>query len=266
MLGVPAVTRADCWLDRPVRTRRQNLGEWLAAENRRRGGLARIWPRRVKFPSRSGVTLWVAALVLATTVAMQPFEHGATVVPAEPGQWLIESVTPGGPAWRAGLSAGDVVAWDGPSGEPIGRPVELSTEIGGGALADPQTGSAIPIPGLDPAMRATTLALATTFAAGGAVVALYGRRRVLRSATAAMFTVAIALCAGLRGPRRRRRAVAAGLCGDWRDRRRLAVVCGCLSDTWPGVHRPVRAGPGGYSPGRTGRGAGGVIPGPAGAV
>ncbi len=131
---------------------------------------------------------------------MQPFEHGATAVPAEPGQWLIESVTPGGPAWRAGLSAGDVVAWDGPSGEPIGRPVELSTEIGGGALADPETGSTIPIPGLDPAMRATTLALATTFAAGGAVVALYGRRRVLRSATAAMFTVAIALALGSVAP------------------------------------------------------------------
>ena len=131
---------------------------------------------------------------------MQPFEHGATVVPAEHGQWLVESVTPGGPAWRAGLSAGDVVAWDGPSGEPIGRPVELSAEHGAGALADPQTSMAIPIPGLDPAMRATTLALATAFAAGGAVVALYGRRRVLGSATAAMFAVAIALSLGAVAP------------------------------------------------------------------
>ena len=96
MLGAPAVTRADRWLDRPGRTRRQSLGEWLAAENRRRGGLARIWPRRASYLA-VGVTLWVAALVLATTFAMQPFEHGATAVPAEPGQWLIESVTPGGP-------------------------------------------------------------------------------------------------------------------------------------------------------------------------
>ena len=131
---------------------------------------------------------------------MQPFEHGATAVPAEQGQWLIESVTPGGSAWRAGLSAGEVVAWDGPSGEPIGRPVELSTEIGAGALADPQTGMAIPIPGLDPVMRATTLVLATAFAAGGAVVALYGRRRVLRSATAAMFAVSVALSLGSVAP------------------------------------------------------------------
>ncbi len=146
------------------------------------------------------MTLWVAALVLATTVAMQPFEHGATVAPAERGQWLVESVTPGGSAWRAGLSAGEVVAWDGPSGEPVGRPVELRAEIGAGALADPQTGVAIPIPGLDPAMRATTLVLATAFAAGGAVVALYGRRRVLRSATAAMFSVAIALSLGSVAP------------------------------------------------------------------
>ncbi len=138
--------------------------------------------------------------MLAITVATQPFEHGATVVPAERGKWLIESVTPGGPAWRAGLSAGEVVAWDGPSGEPIGRPVELSTEIGAGALADPQTGMAIPIPGLDPVMRATTLVLATAFAAGGAVVALYGRRRVLRSATAAMFAVSIALSLGSVAP------------------------------------------------------------------
>lgn len=147
-----------------------------------------------------GLTLWIAALVLATTVAMQPFEHGATVVPAEQGQWLIESVTPGGPAWRAGLSAGEVVAWDGLVGEPIDRPVKMSADPGAGALAEPQTGVAIPIPGLDPAMRAATLALATVFAAGGAVVALYGRRRVLRSATAAMFAVAIALTLGSVAP------------------------------------------------------------------
>ncbi|MDE2902298.1 MAG: sensor histidine kinase [Chloroflexota bacterium] len=138
--------------------------------------------------------------MLVTTVAMQPFEHGATVVPAERGQWLIERVAPGGPAWRAGLSAGEAVAWDGRPGESIGRPVELSAEIGAGAVADPQTGAAIPIPGLDPAMRATTLALATAFAAGGAVVALYGRRRVLGAATAAMFGVAIALALGSVAP------------------------------------------------------------------
>lgn len=134
------------------------------------------------------------------TVAMQPFEHGATAVPAQHGQWLLESVTPGGPAWRAGLSAGEVVAWDGPSGAPIGRPVELSAEIGAEALADPQTGFAIPIPGLDPAMRATTLVLATAFAAGGVLVALYGRRRVLGSATTALFAVAVALTLGSVAP------------------------------------------------------------------
>ena len=198
MLGGAAVRGNP--VARPAnRTRRQSLGEWLAAENRRRGGLARIWPRRV-VPVAFGLTLWVSALVLATTVAMQPFEHGATVVAAEQGQWLIERVSPGGPAWRAGLSAGEAVAWNGPAGEATGRPVELSAAIDPGSLADPQTGLAIPFPGLDPAMRATTLVLATVFAAGGAVVALYGRRRLLRAATAALFGVAIALSLGSVAP------------------------------------------------------------------
>ena len=56
------------------------------------------------------------------------------------------------------------------------------------------------MPGLDPAMRATTLVLATAFAAGGAIVALYGRRRVLGSATVTMFAVAIALLLGSVAP------------------------------------------------------------------
>ncbi len=147
-----------------------------------------------------GLTLWVAALTLALTVAMQPLEHGATVVQAEHGQWLVESVTPGGPAWRAGLSAGEMIVSDGDPGAPIGRPVALGTAIGPGALADSRTGDAIFIPGLDPAMRVTTLVLATIFAAGGAVIALYGRRRVLGSASAAMLGVAIGLSLGSVAP------------------------------------------------------------------
>jgi len=200
---------------------------------------------------------------MATTVAMHPFEHGATVVPAERDQWLIESVPPGGPAWRAGLSAGEAVAWDGPMGEPIGQPVELSTEIGTGALAHPRTSAEIAIPGLDPAVRATTLVLATAFAAGGAVVALYGRRRVLRAATAAMFAVAIALSLGSVAPDANGVLtivvfVATGATGVallW-----FAAVCPI---PWTGVHRAVRSGSGGYRPGRTDRGTGGVISGPA---
>ncbi len=179
----------------PSRTRRQSLGEWLAAENRRRGDLARIWPRRVAHLG-VGLALWMAAIVLAGTVSMQPFDYGATVVPSDSGHWLIERVSPGGPAWRAGLSSGEVIAWDGPPRVAAGEPIELRAAFGRPAIHDPQTESAISIPGRDPTIRAATLALATVFAAGGVIVARYGRRRVLESATAALFAVAIALTLG----------------------------------------------------------------------
>ena len=147
-----------------------------------------------------GLTLWVAALVLAATVAMQPFEHGTTVVPAAHGLWLIEDVIPGGSAWRAGLSVGEMIVWDGLPGEPIGRPLVLSAKTGAGTLTDPRDAVVVSIPGRDPAMRVTTLVLASAFAAGGSVVALYGRRRVLGAATTAMFAVAMALSLGSVAP------------------------------------------------------------------
>jgi len=96
----------------PSRTRRQSLGEWLAAENRRRGGLARLWPRRVAYLA-CGLTIWAAAIVLAAIVAMQPIDYGLKIQPAEPGLWEIVQVTPGGPAWRAGLGAGEQISWNG---------------------------------------------------------------------------------------------------------------------------------------------------------
>ena len=147
-----------------------------------------------------GLTLWVAANLLAAIVAMQPFEYGVTVRPAESGRWVIEQVTPGGPAWRAGLRVGEPASWSGPLTEPSEAPGVLRVEPGSAAIIDPQTGLAIPIPGRDPAMRATTLALATAFAMGAGVVALYGRRRVLGAATAAMFAVATALALGSVAP------------------------------------------------------------------
>lgn len=140
-----------------------------------------------------GLTLWLAAIVLAATVSMQPFEYGATVRPAEPGQWVIERVTPGGSAWRAGLRVDERIAWNGPRAEGPGAPTALRDAVGAAAIVDPRTGVAISIPGRDLAMRATTLVLAAAFAAGAGVVALYGRRRVLGPATAALFAVAMAL-------------------------------------------------------------------------
>ena len=137
---------------------------------------------------------------VAAIVAMQPFEYGVTVRPAESGRWVIESVTPGGPAWRAGLRVGERVSWSGPLTEPAEASGVQRVKSGSAAIVDPQTGLAKPIPGRDPTMRATTLALATAFAVGAGVVALYGRRRVLGAATAAMFAVAIALTLGSVAP------------------------------------------------------------------
>ena len=131
---------------------------------------------------------------------MQPLEYGATVLPADPGRWVIEHLTPGGAAWRAGLSAGDFIAWDGPPGIRDGELVVLRDVAGSNTVSDPQTGVAISIPGRDAAMRAAMLMLATGFAAGGALIALYGRRRLLGSATAAMFMVAVALTLGSVAP------------------------------------------------------------------
>lgn len=179
----------------PSRTRRQSLGEWLAAENRRRGGLARIWPRRVAYLA-CGLTIWAAAIVLVAIVAMQPIDYGLKVQPAEPGRWGIEHVTPGGPAWRAGLRPGEQIAWRAVGADSQKAPVDLRDASGATAIADPESGRAIVIPGHDPAMRATTLVLAAAFAVGAGVVALYGRRRVLGAGTVTMFAVAIALTLG----------------------------------------------------------------------
>ena len=131
--------------------------------------------------------------MLAAAVSVQPIDYGATVRLVEPGRWVLERVTPGGPAWRAGLHAGEVVVWAGPSDERDGALTALRDGPDAAAIMDPLTGSAISIPGRDPAMRAATLVLATAFVAGAAVVAIYGRRRVLGSATATMFAVAVGL-------------------------------------------------------------------------
>lgn len=179
----------------PSRTRRQSLGEWLAAENRRRGGLARIWPRRVAYLA-SGLTIWSVAIVLVSVVAMQPIDYGLKIQPAEHGLWEIVQVTPGGPAWRAGLGAGERISWNGMGAESDAAPTAFRSETDTWVIADPQSGRAIVIPGHNPAMRATTLVLATAFAVGAGVVALYGRRRVLGAGTATMFAVAIALTLG----------------------------------------------------------------------
>ena len=110
-------------------------------------------------------------------------------------------MTPGGAAWRAGLQAGDRIARAGPAQAPTaGSAIALRDMSGPTAIHDPRTGEAIPIPGHDPVMRATTLILATALAAGACVAALYGRRRVLGTATAALFAVAIALTLGAVAP------------------------------------------------------------------
>ena len=161
--------------------------------------MARISPRRVAYLA-CGLTLWLAAILLAATVSMQPADYGASLRAAEPGLWVIERVTPGGSAWRAGLSAGQRIAWSGPQAETSQTQADLSGPAVGAAIIDPRTGLAISIPGRDPATQVSMLALATAFAAGAGIVALYGRRRVLGSATASLFAVAIALTLGAVAP------------------------------------------------------------------
>ncbi len=139
-------------MTRPRRTPRQSLGAWLAAETRRRGGGARIWPWRAACAS-AGLAVCGAALFLAAALAAPPFDYGAAVQPAAGGGWRIQQITPGGPAWRAGLHPGDPIAWRTAPTNPPAAPTNL--------LAAPPNLSAAPtnLPAVSPNPLAAPLNL-----------------------------------------------------------------------------------------------------------